>query len=67
MLDKKYNHFQGGGVATAGLYHGQNLEQWWDKLGHRWAVSPRMGKDGIIAVATFRTEEEAKHYIDRTN
>lgn len=50
-----------------GSYKGVSLEQWQDKLGHRWAVAPRMGKSGIIAMATFKKEEEAKEYIERIN
>ena len=68
MLDESYSFFQGGGCIM-GEYKGVSLDKWLDESGERWAVAPRLGDvegdRGLKAMATFKTEEEAKHYIDK--
>lgn len=68
MLDESYNFFQGGGCVMK-TYKDIPLQHWEDGDGERWAVNPRMvdidGDRGLKAMATFKTEEEAKHYIDK--
>lgn len=45
------------------------LHHWLDDYGERWAVNPRLvdidGDKGLKAMATFKTKEEAMHYIDK--
>lgn len=68
MLDESYNFFQGGGCVMR-TYKDIPLHNWLDEYGDRWAVAPRLvdvdGDKGLKAMATFKTEEEAKLYIDK--
>lgn len=68
MLQNDYNFFQGGGCAMQ-KYKEVPLHHWLDDYGERWAVNPRLvdidGDKGLKAMATFKTKEEAMHYIDK--